>query len=312
MTFTLLAAGCGLDNPFFPNKESSSAFSSCATLDAPDGVVWAPKLSANDRDALRIAFSITGSYEGASGWSNLSSDFDGQGVSLGIMSQSLGKGTLEPLLIKMRDNHRAVLERTFTATQLSSLLGMLGKWESTKALPASLRELASLEAQAVEAYTASAANAEAATWARNTLYASGQFIPEWATALRALAETPEYVSLQIDAATAYHDQARNYMKKTSTGQLRAYLTFFDLVIQNGGLTDKDEADYKTYLQETPYATEEARLNMAVALRVRWVKPEFAEDVKSRKHAIINGKGQVHGTLRDLEREYCFNRQVFYP
>ena len=49
----------------------------------------------------------------------------------------------------------------------------------------------------------------------------------------------------------------------------------------------------------------AKLEKLLALRLRHVKPQYVEDVRSRKQTIIDGTGLVHEVMRFLEKEYCY-------
>ncbi|MGF2075402.1 hypothetical protein, partial [Enterococcus casseliflavus] len=48
-------------------------------------------LSSIQTQGFELALTISGSFEGASGWANLSNNFDGEGLSMGLLSQNLGQ-----------------------------------------------------------------------------------------------------------------------------------------------------------------------------------------------------------------------------
>ncbi|MCJ8277796.1 MAG: hypothetical protein MJK18_13215, partial [Bdellovibrionales bacterium] len=73
--------GVGTDDPM-----NSDDLGICSSLEFK-GVTWSPELSQDDRVAFAIALNVSGSFEGHSGWSNLSNNFDGQGVSMGLLNQ---------------------------------------------------------------------------------------------------------------------------------------------------------------------------------------------------------------------------------
>lgn len=56
--------------------------------------------------SLKIAALIY-SFEGSS-YTKLSGNFDGQGISYGLLQWNFGQGTLQPLLISMNTNHKEV------------------------------------------------------------------------------------------------------------------------------------------------------------------------------------------------------------
>ena len=66
------------------------------------GISWPQTLPAKDRKSLATSLNLTGSYEGGQGWINITNNFDGMGMSLGLLQQNFGSGSLQPLLLKFR------------------------------------------------------------------------------------------------------------------------------------------------------------------------------------------------------------------
>src|ERR1700677_1324186 len=75
----------------------------CSPLDFTN-VTWSGQLSPFQEQGLELGLNISGSFEGAAGWANLTNNFDGQGLSMGLLNQNLGQGSLQPLLIEMENN----------------------------------------------------------------------------------------------------------------------------------------------------------------------------------------------------------------
>jgi hypothetical protein len=278
----------------------------CSALDF-GGVAWPPALTADDRSALMIALNISGSFEGADAWANLSDNFDGQGVSLGLLNQNLGQGSLQPMLIRLRDRRPDVLTALVSPAHLSELLAMLARWQAASAGEASFGPLSALDEPTEKAaLTAPNANKASVAWAVANLYAGKDFEPQWKRELTAVANSPEYVSIQIAAAADDHDRAAAAEAQTGVRELRAYLMLFDVAVQNGGLYPEDLSDYRAYVKKHPGADATARLEKLLELRLRHVRKRFAADVRARKRAIIRGLGTVHGGARNLPAEYCYD------
>jgi len=323
-----------------PNSSSGSsdtksatppAFKICSRLPVSAKVIWPSTLTATDDQAFLLSLNISGSFEGETGWSNLTNDFDGEGLSMGLLNQTLGTGSLEPLLIKMRDQHLAQLEATMHPGNASALLNMLSTWQGSNSQEAftamTVSESGALSPLDIEsqstmtsegmmlesAKTSSKRNPMAVRWAVENLYSSsGGFLSAWARDLTALTTSPEYVSIQIAAAIKDHNIAIGQQKQIGCTELRCYLLMFDFAVQNGGLYAKDISDYKAYLSENPNLDETTHLKELVELRLRHVRAEFVDDVRSRKNALIDGQGDVHGENRNFENQYCFNRMTHYP
>jgi hypothetical protein len=276
------------------------------------GVQWPMDLSFQERTLLGLALDISGSFEGSDGWANLTNDFDAQGVSMGLLNQNLGQGSLQPLWVQMRNRYPMVLASLVQPTHLQSMLSMLERWDGNKLVSvASVDEGTSpldIDYQP-RVHLLSGSTSDGVTWARQNLYTDGgsTFTSAWKKELTALGTSPFYVTIQIEAAMKMHDKTLAYMKSLKLKEFRSYLMLFDIVVQNGSVRSDVEAEYADYLAKNPGASEDQRLNKLLALRLVWVNPQYEADVKSRKQALIDGTGKVHGTTRNFEKEYCFNR-----
>lgn len=288
------------------------------------GHKWPNGMSALERDSLVIALNLTGSFEGHKGWQNLANDFDQQGLSMGLLNQNLGTGSLQPLWSQMRKKHLGKFRALFGASRFESLQTMLRRWESAQAAG----ELSSFDLEnfdeenyispldivpdgELDAF-ATTAEQDSVQWARQNLYVGSKFKPEWERELIALGGDLAYVSLQIDAAMTLHRRALSYVRKIGVFDVRAYLVMFDFAVQNGVIKAVDFADFDVWLKSNPAVLARQRLIKILELRLRHVRPQYVEDVRSRKTAIIDGKGRVHGSDRDFEREYCFRRLTPMP
>ena len=274
-------------------------------------IVWPANMTNLDRRALELALNISGSFEGLESWITISNNSDKQGMSLGLLSQNFGSGTLQPLLIEMRDHHPEIMSLIFSPAHLISLYAMLVDWSSQT----SARSFAeSPRVSMLDMFSMANSAAGSVAWAVKNIYsnkAGTVFIKQWKSEFQTLAITPEYKNLQFGEALTMHEAAKAYALQTGVSQLRSYLMMFDVVDQNGYMHRGDFVDYQTYLQANPNATATERLSQLVELRVRHVNPVYADDVRSRKMAIVNGQGRVHSVERNLEVQYDFSRLESY-
>lgn len=310
------------------NDEPSTPFkpSICSDLSF-DNVAWPRNISTVQLDAFALAMNISGSFEGPLVWSNISNNFDGQGISLGLFNQNLGQGSLQPLLITFRDSQPTRLQQVFSATQREALQTMLVAWgtssdgiQLTKAtsdtrwnqntsklddesllLPVDFTEGGFVSKASNERNQASV------DWSVSTVYTGTTgltFRPEWRTALQNMAGSSEYITLQVAAAKTIHERAIALMARYNYRQLRSYLFLFDIIVQNGGIPTSIESQYLSWVQANPTATEIAKLRRLLELRLTIVRPEYVADVRARKTAIIDSVGTVHQTARNFPLEYC--------
>lgn len=290
-TFSTLLAACAPATPSFnwdastnpqatQMADPSSSLSMCSALDL-NNISWPTSFTGMDKVLLSVAMNLSGSFEGNDGWANLTNNFDGQGMSFGLFNQTLGTGSLQPMLDKMKTNALTQMQGVFSTNNLNNFLGMISNWKQT------------------------GSTSQSVTWAVNNLYIGSLFKSDWYTQLKALAVTPYYRSLQVDAATYYHQRALNYVNMFGTREFRSYLFFFDIVIQNGSVPS---GAVNALLQKfsTGVYTETQKLNEVLSALLPYVISTYREDVRSRKASIINQTGFVHGETREYNREYCTN------
>lgn len=286
------------------------------------GITAYRKLPSKYQNSFIAALNISGSFEGSSGWGNLSDNFDGQGMSLGLLNQNLGQGTLQPIMIAMRDTSLGLMKQLYSVDQFNSLNGMLNNWQRVKQMsftsnsldeglneePISTldREHQIIEDQSAGVlYTILQANAQSVIWANQNVYTGKRFISSWQTAFIKMAKSTDYVNLQLEAAFKIHNNVLDDMKIFELKEFRSYLFLFDIRVQNGGFYREDYTSYKNWLNKKPNATETERLNSLLQFRLSHVLSQFVNDVDNRKTAIINSEGQVHGEYRILNKEFCY-------
>jgi hypothetical protein len=295
----------------------------CSKLDF-SGINWSTSLPVRHREPFQLALNISGSFEGNHGWSNLADNFDGMGISLGLLNQNLGTGSLQPMFIDMRDNYAGSLGTHFSKENLDSLLDMLKIWQAAPAsddLLQFLRDQGYSElddpemiAQEIgvdpteletEMQFVADRNSASVTWAKKNLMDNNKDLKmDWANQFKMSSDSAEYRSIQVKEAESLHVGAMKYYNHFKMTQLRSYLFFFDIVVQNGGLNDAVLAKYAKWLKVNPKSTENARLRKILALRLPYVRRKYRSDVQSRKLSIINGTGKVHQRARDYKKEFC--------
>jgi hypothetical protein len=302
-------------------NNSGPRFSNCSDLDFSN-VTWDPALSSSDHTAIELALNITGSYEGGADWGSIANNRDGQGLSLGLLQQNLGQGSLQALLMSMRDHYRSDMERIFSQAHITSLLSMLSNYQGSQLSISEVNKMSLMQGQmrlsVLDNETAGFSLAgsreqRSVLWALNNLYvdSGATFKSSWKSELQALARDPNYISIQIETSLGMHFSAKHYIPIIGISELRTYLFAFDIVVQNGSFYPGDISDYDQYVRNNPGASESQRLVRILNNRLREVRPRYVHDVQSRKLAIINTTGVVHGTSRNLENEYCYNRFASY-
>ena len=227
---------------------------------------------------LQRCLALTGAFETSVGvpdcYCGLAGDFDGQGLSFGVVQWNLGQGTLQPLLNEMLTGHEAVLHGIFH-DHFADLQAML-------AAPRNLQ----------------------LQWARNIQDPNRHTIFEpWKGLFQALGRTPEFQTIQVDHAAALHAAAQNLCLRFGVSSQRALALMFDIRVQNGSIDQKTEARIRADFATLPPDDEVARLRSIANRRAEAAAPQFIEDVRVRKLTIANGRGTVHGITWDLEAQF---------
>lgn len=267
-------------------------------------------------NAWALALNISGSFEGNEGWKNITNNFDGQGMSLGLLNQPLGTGSLQPLLISMHQRAPQTLKAQFGINRYTSLISMLNAWSSTVITPAIIDKLIYENNSPINDLDygenikigISSANASSVSWAVANLYqdVNGRvFKPEWKREFQALATTHQYRTIQMEASYRLHEKTLQYMNLFGFKNLNSYLFNFDIVVQNGGYYEQNVRDFNNFIVSNPNASENQKLFALLQSRLVQVKNEYKEDVRLRKTALINGHGVVHGKNRNFRSEYCY-------
>ncbi|TFH64518.1 MAG: hypothetical protein E4G91_05565, partial [Candidatus Zixiibacteriota bacterium] len=153
---------------------------------------------------------LTGSFETGKGipdcFSGLSDDFDGQGISFGVLQWNFGQKSLQPLLREMRDQHPDIMKSVFQS-QYDILL---------KALDSSQSEIMH--------------------FARNIQHPVKHFIYEpWRKMFVALGRTPEFQDIEVKYAHETFEEAIRLCRAFELGSERATALMFDIKVQNGGI-----------------------------------------------------------------------------
>ena len=293
----------------------------CSKLDLKD-VKWPNELTVNEWTYYALGLNITGSFEGRQGWQNITGNFDGQGLSLGLMQQNLGQGSLQPLLIDMYKQHNSVLIGNFTNADYKNMKSMLEDWINS---PINASAVAAMEADTdlfpkhfVNKYDigfegdlmAMGDSGKSVQWAtQNILDSKGNVTTRWKTSFQNMAISPGYRSFQLAASLKIYTKAKLYFSFFNFTELRFLLFFFDIVVQNGSIDERHLSIYNKWLLKNPNASEQERALALLDARLTTVRPQYVEDVRSRKRAVILGTGVVHKTQRDFPKEYCFNPRV---
>ncbi|MGE5840106.1 MAG: peptidoglycan-binding domain-containing protein [Deltaproteobacteria bacterium] len=212
-------------------------------------------------------------------FAGLSGDFDGQGMSLGVVQWNFGQGSLQPLLEDMVKRHPKIMDSVFHE-QLESLLA---------ALKSSREELLGF-ARSIQHPV------------KHTLY------EPWKGMFRTLGRTPEFQEIQVKHAGSLHRASLKLCKDFALWSERGVALMFDIKVQNGSIRkpamEQMMEDIKNLNPNLSAPEREVERMRIIANRsAEAARPEWVEDVRARKLCIADGVGKVHGVSYDLAEQF---------
>ncbi|HHG74542.1 MAG TPA: peptidoglycan-binding protein [Persephonella sp.] len=241
-----------------------------------------PNQSIKKKPLIYRCMALTGTFETGKDFpecfAGISGDFDGQGMSLGVLQWNFGQGSLQPLLKEMLSKHRNLMEKIFNEylTVLETVL--------------KLDRESQLE------------------FLRSIQHPVKHFIYEpWRGMFKSLCRTEEFQKIQIKHAQDLFEKALDLVKDFNLWSERAVALMFDIKVQNGGIRDITKKQITVEIEKIPETNrndlEVKKMVIIANKRAEASNPRWIEDVRSRKLCIAYGKGYVHGIEIDLENQY---------
>lgn len=212
-------------------------------------------------------------------FSGLSGDYDGQGMSLGILQWNFGKGTLQKLLFELVENERSIAEAIFH-DRLETLLEPLysGKQE--------LMKFARLIQHP----------------AKHTIY------EPWKGMFKALGRNEKFREIQVKHAAEEYKTALEMCREYGLWSERSAALLFDIIVQNGGIPHLTKLHimkkFKSLSDELSFDDLEVlKMRIIANSRAEASHHLWVEDVRTRKLCCANGSGVVHGIRYDIETQF---------
>lgn len=232
-----------------------------------DTVAW-ERITGRPLPALfERALGITADFEGH-GFDLIQGNFDGAGLTWGIIGFTLKHGELSAIVLEMNEARPDLVRLAFN--DLAP--------ELVRVMKAPLAEqMAFADSISIGPKKVKAAE-------------------PWLSSFALFGRLPEVQDLQLRRAREkYFDPAQKTAGRLSLGSELGVALCFDIHVQNGGVKKNIEAR----LRELVFSSEkELRMELANAVADA-SRPKFQADVRSRKLTLAEGKGKVHGTMYDV-------------
>lgn len=236
-------------------------------------------------------------------------NFDGQGMSFGAIQFNFGTGNLQPIFAHMIDNYQSVTKTAFNFSTDPSYYNTFVDIVKNKT------------------------KAEQIAWADSISNTSNKhiIIEPWKTYLNVLGVTQQCIDKQVASAEWYWNLAfslfNEYKVLTPAPNMfsrRAYALFFDIAVQNGGISATTKAQIVSDFNaintagKTNEQIEQEKMVIIANRRADAITSSFQTIVRERKLAIANGTGYVYsGTLYmdtsvyEMTMEEAFPAQLEY-
>jgi len=222
-------------------------------------------------DVVNVARNISKQFEVGNS-NQIAGNFDGQGLSLGYLQWCIGQSTLQPLLNRMDREYNSEMKNIF-GTNYDSIHNML--------LDTSENQL---------------------KWAKSINNSINTIAEPWYSQFVSLSNNQHFIDIESDAEAYKIGQSMIICDKYNLKTVRGFALAFDIVVQNGSISEDAAKIIDTALVKNPNMVEKDLLKV-IANAVADTSTNNAKDISSRKMAIVNGNGIVHVSVLDLDKNY---------
>jgi Putative peptidoglycan binding domain/Glycosyl hydrolase family 46 len=239
-----------------------------APTGAVDELTWQGLTGSASPPLFRRCLALTAAFEGH-GYTLAVGNFDGAYLTWGIIGFTLKHGNFGEVIRTIQDRHPALLTETIGGDKAKEIL-----------------DIAAAPAVRQKAF------ADSITLSPST----GQLRADWKDAFEILGNRKEARAIQDEIAKkVYWSRAVRDMKQFGKMTEIDAALFFDTSVQNGGVDPGKAAAIKKALAALPRkAATRERLKATAGAIASGSKPEYRNDVLSRRQTIALGTGNVHG------------------
>jgi hypothetical protein len=232
-----------------------------------DEDVWTALVKKPIPDLPSRALQLTGVWEGT-GYGGANGNFDGQGITWGVVGFTWANGELQGILNEIRAQYPAIFSASFGALE--------AEMTAVLARPRPLQMI----------------------WARGISRNGGENIDSvWAAAFKALGDTPEVQDLENAHAQHYWNAGLPFAEDFGLQSEAGLALCFDIAVQNR-VTDDMIAEIQQRIGDQGMSEPE-KMQIVAHVVAEHANPTYFNDVLKRKLTFATGQGTVHGDLFDI-------------
>jgi hypothetical protein len=209
---------------------------------------------------------LTADFEGT-GYTKIVGNFDGAGLTWGIIGFTLVHGELERIILEINNRHPDLLDLAFGNLK-SQLLSVFQKPMSEQIAFANSISLGTGRMKVAE---------------------------PWLSAFEKLGSFPEVQDIQMEGTQKYWTIADRDFNKFNLKTELGLALCFDTAVQNGGIDAKETVRIQRAIAQDPPTNEQQKRVIIANVVAENSNPRFIADVRSRKLAIATASGMVHGS-----------------
>ena len=217
-------------------------------------------------DLKQRCLQITAEFEGT-GFTKAVGNFDGAGITWGIIGFTLSNGELGAVLRDIRSKHPAVFTAAFGELE-SRIVEVLGSSHADQIHFANSISVGSSKMRIQDA---------------------------WAKAFEKLGSDPGVQDIQLQRTERFFDIAVRDQQRFDVQNELGLALCFDIAVQNGGIDGTERARIKTKIDQNHPATQQDLRIIIANVVAENSRPQFIEDVRRRKLTIATAEGTVHGS-----------------
>jgi peptidoglycan hydrolase-like protein with peptidoglycan-binding domain len=221
-------------------------------------------------DLTQRMLQVTADFEGT-GFTKAVGNFDGAGLTWGIIGFTLSNGELTKLLSEIKARHENVFTDAFGALT-DEIVRVMNSSHPEQMLFANSISVGTSKIK---------------------------ILPEWAAAFERLGSNQAVQDIQIEHTQKYFDIAESDAQRLHIQNERGKALCFDIAVQNGGIDAIELGRIRAKMQASPPTTEQDLLIIIANVVAENSAHAFIEDVRKRKLTIATGRGIVHGSQYDL-------------
>ena len=233
---------------------------------AVDDKTWSQLMQSPPPMLMERALQLTAAFEG-NGFGLANGNFDGQGLTWGIIGFTWSNNEVQQILAEAHKTYPVAFSDAFGALE-SKILAVLEMDHSS---------------QMQWAYSVSVGNGE-------------RILPDWSTAFATLGAVVGVQAIQLGRVQSrYWSRAATDAATLNVQSEPGQALCFDIAVQNGGL----DAGEIQNIQNAQAASEPALLKIVAQVVADHARPQYRQDVLTRKMTFATGKGTVHGDQYDI-------------